>query len=187
MQLEWFSKHTVCKRPCWYLVFIRRFFCCSVYVLRIAAMIIIWMCMVGWLVCYHVVSFEPRGAEIIFQFLTGMNIAIGLHCFFSSVKTSLLQILKLRQGRNSQQKRNILQQCTEKKWLLGTSLSLPDELLYVWSASGPEYQLGEGPLPAVQLKSLLRDCVYPQALTFWKLHDTTTIQQKKYRNQEFIS
>ena len=32
MRLEWFSKHPVCKRPCWYLVFIRRFFCCSVYV-----------------------------------------------------------------------------------------------------------------------------------------------------------
>ena len=31
MRLEWFSKHPVCKRPCWYLVFIRRFFCCSVY------------------------------------------------------------------------------------------------------------------------------------------------------------
>ena len=30
MRLEWFSKHPVCKRPCWYLVFIRRFFCCSV-------------------------------------------------------------------------------------------------------------------------------------------------------------
>ena len=31
MRLEWFSKHPVCKRPCWYLVFIWRFFCCSVY------------------------------------------------------------------------------------------------------------------------------------------------------------
>ena len=32
MRLEWFSKHPVCKRPCWYFVFIRRFFCCSVYI-----------------------------------------------------------------------------------------------------------------------------------------------------------
>ena len=32
MRLEWFAKHPVCKRPCWYLVFIRRFFRCSVYI-----------------------------------------------------------------------------------------------------------------------------------------------------------
>ena len=29
MRLKWFSTHPVCKRPCWYLVFIRRLCCCS--------------------------------------------------------------------------------------------------------------------------------------------------------------
>ena len=33
---EWFSKHPVCKQPFWYLVFIRRFFCCLVSTKKIS-------------------------------------------------------------------------------------------------------------------------------------------------------
>ena len=42
MRLEWFSKHSVCKRPFWYLVFIRRLFCCSVHMQGCTCRPLIW-------------------------------------------------------------------------------------------------------------------------------------------------